>query len=224
MAATPRLVIEDGEGHRQVVPFAGDEITVGRAPEGNTVRLTDRDVSRRHARFLHANGVVFVEDLGSANGTRVNGERVEGRRRIRQGDLIQIGEHDLAIEGGAATSEALPAVASSTAPTAPGLPAAAPPPLPQPVPPQPLPQPIPTAAPAPTAAPLPPAPGPRPSVPPAPAAGRSAPQRGLGRYTGVFVAIGVASLALGWAAGWVIRRSSAPPPGAVQVPAPAARR
>jgi predicted component of type VI protein secretion system len=218
VAATPRLVIEDGEGHRQVVPFAGDEIRVGRAPDGNPVRLVDRDVSRRHARFLHAGGVVFVEDLGSANGTRVNGERVEGRRRIREGDLIQIGEYDLAIEGGATTAEALSAVVSSTAPTAPSLPATAPPPLP-----------VPSAAPAPAEAPpppaAPPAPPPRMASPPAPAASRAPEPGGLARYAGTFVAIGLVSLALGWAAGWAIRRSSTARPGVEQTEqVPAARR
>jgi len=223
VAATPRLVIEDGEGHRQVVLFTGDGIRVGRAPEGNTVRLADRDVSRRHAHFLHSNGVVFVEDLGSSNGTRVNGERVEGRRRIREGDLIQIGEYDLAIEGGATTAEALPAVVSSTSSTAPSLLAAAPPPLPAAAA-APAPLPAPAAA-APAVAPLPPpppAPLPRMPLPPAQST-PGAPPAGLGRYAGVFVAIGLGSLALGWAAGWAIRRSTAPRPAAEQA-VPAARK
>jgi len=66
-----KLVIEDGSGTRSTVPFTGDEITVGRAAEGVTFRLGERNVSRRHARFVLAGGTVFVEDLGSATGTRV---------------------------------------------------------------------------------------------------------------------------------------------------------
>ena len=96
---TMRLVIEDGAGTRSTVPFTGDELTVGRALEDVAVRLSDRDVSRRHARFLRANGVVHVEDLGSLTGTRVNGERIAGRRRLREGDLVQIGDYDLALFG-----------------------------------------------------------------------------------------------------------------------------
>ncbi|MFY3746114.1 FHA domain-containing protein, partial [Anaeromyxobacter sp. Red801] len=92
-----KLVIEDAEGTRSVVPFDGDELTVGRAPEGNTFHMADRDVSRRHARFLRAGGAVFVEDLGSLTGTRVNGERIAARRRLREGDLIEIGAYDLAL-------------------------------------------------------------------------------------------------------------------------------
>jgi predicted component of type VI protein secretion system len=92
-----KLVIEDEAGTRSVVPFAGDVIVVGRGTEGVTFRLGDRNVSRRHARFLRQSGVVFVEDLGSLNGTRVNGERVTGKRRLRDGDLVQIGDYDLVI-------------------------------------------------------------------------------------------------------------------------------
>ena len=76
-----RLVIEDAAGTRSVVPFASDEITLGRAREGNTFRLEERNVSRLHARLVRASGVVYIEDLGSLNGTRVNGERISGRRR-----------------------------------------------------------------------------------------------------------------------------------------------
>jgi predicted component of type VI protein secretion system len=92
-----KLVIEDEAGTRSVVPFTSDEITVGRAAEGVTFRLTDRDVSRRHARFLRASGAVFVEDLGSLTGTRVNGEKISSRRRLREGDLVEIGDYDLVL-------------------------------------------------------------------------------------------------------------------------------
>ena len=69
-----------------------------------TFRLADRNVSRRHARFLRANGAVLVEDLGSLTGTRVNGERITGRRKLREGDLVQIGDYDLALLAEAAAS------------------------------------------------------------------------------------------------------------------------
>lgn len=96
--AQTRILLEDPEGRQRALPFADGEVLVGRAP-GSGLELPDRNVSRRHARFLRVNGSVYLEDLGSANGTRVNGERIEGRRRIRPGDLVQIGDWDLAIEG-----------------------------------------------------------------------------------------------------------------------------
>ncbi len=92
-----KLVIEDEAGIWSVVPFAADEITIGRAAEGVTFRLGDRNVSRRHARFVRQNGHVFVEDLGSFTGTHVNGERIGGRRRLREGDVVRVGDYDLAV-------------------------------------------------------------------------------------------------------------------------------
>ncbi|HLL55324.1 MAG TPA: FHA domain-containing protein, partial [Myxococcaceae bacterium] len=92
-----KLIIEDDEGRKTVVPFVREEITIGRQ-EGNTIRLTERNVSRRHARLLRVNGHVMVEDLGSYNGIRINGERVSGQTPIHDGDLIQIGDYDLAIQ------------------------------------------------------------------------------------------------------------------------------
>jgi predicted component of type VI protein secretion system len=93
-----RLVIEDEAGTRTVVPFTTDEITIGRAPgAGAAWRLPDRNVSRRHARFVRSSGAVHVEDLGSLTGTWLNGERITGRRRLRVGDLVEIGDYDLVV-------------------------------------------------------------------------------------------------------------------------------
>ena len=96
-----KLIIVDDEGRRTVVPFIRQEITIGRL-EGNTIRLTERNVSRHHARLLRRNGSIVVEDLGSYNGVRVNGERIEGSAELRGGDRVQIGDYELAIDDGAA--------------------------------------------------------------------------------------------------------------------------
>ncbi|MBX7115434.1 MAG: FHA domain-containing protein [Myxococcaceae bacterium] len=92
-----KLIIEDDEGRKTVVPFVRDEITIGRQ-EGNTIRLTERNVSRKHARLLKQNGHVFVEDLGSYNGIKINGDRVRGQASLNEGDLVQIGDYDLAVQ------------------------------------------------------------------------------------------------------------------------------
>ncbi len=92
-----KLIIEDDEGRKTVVPFVRDEITIGRQ-EGNTIRLTERNVSRRHARLVRQNGHVLVEDLGSYNGIRINGDKIQGQVPVREGDLIQIGDYDLAVQ------------------------------------------------------------------------------------------------------------------------------
>ncbi len=114
-----KLIIEDDEGRKTVVPFVRDEITIGRQ-EGNTIRLTERNVSRRHARLVRQNGHVLVEDLGSYNGIRINGDKIQGQVPVHEGDLIQIGDYDLAVqtEAGQQTQQA-PASMSSTSPLAP---------------------------------------------------------------------------------------------------------
>ncbi len=105
-----KLIIEDDEGRKTVVPFVRDEITIGRQ-EGNTIRLTERNVSRRHARLMRNNGHVLIEDLGSYNGIRINGDRISGQVQVADGDLIQIGDYDLALqaeEGKQATAATVP--------------------------------------------------------------------------------------------------------------------
>lgn len=93
-----KLIIEDDEGRKTVVPLVREEITIGRQ-DGNTIRLTERNVSRRHARLVRNNGSVLIEDLGSYNGVRVNGEKIQGPTRIKEGDLVEIGDYDLGVEG-----------------------------------------------------------------------------------------------------------------------------
>jgi pSer/pThr/pTyr-binding forkhead associated (FHA) protein len=100
-----KLVIEDSAGTRSTVNFTGDEITIGRAAEGNTVRLTERNVSRRHARFVRQGSSVSVEDVGSLVGTRVNGERIQARKKLRAGDVVEIGDFDVAVLDDAVVSE-----------------------------------------------------------------------------------------------------------------------
>ncbi len=89
-----KLVIQDDEGKTTVVPLIRDEITIGRK-EGNTIRLTERNVSRRHARILRSNGEVQIEDLGSYNGIRVNNARIAERVALRVSDQVQIGDYKL---------------------------------------------------------------------------------------------------------------------------------
>lgn len=115
-----KLIIEDDEGRKTVVPFVRDEITIGRQ-EGNTIRLTERNVSRRHARLLRQQAHVLIEDLGSYNGIKVNGDRITGQVTVQDGDLIQIGDYDLAIQ-----REEEARAASATVPLEPARASAAP--------------------------------------------------------------------------------------------------
>jgi pSer/pThr/pTyr-binding forkhead associated (FHA) protein len=93
-----KLIIEDDEGRKTVVPMVREEITIGRQ-DGNTIRLTERNVSRKHARLFKDNGNLVIEDLGSYNGVRVNGEKVNSPTAIKEGDLVEIGDYDLGVQG-----------------------------------------------------------------------------------------------------------------------------
>ncbi len=66
-----------------------------RAWRRDTIRLTERNVSRRHARILRNNGEVHIEDLGSYNGVRVNNARIAERVNLRVSDQVQIGDYKL---------------------------------------------------------------------------------------------------------------------------------
>src|SRR5690349_23980455 len=69
-------------------------MTIGRQ-EGNTIRLTERNISRKHARLLRQNGAVYIEDLASYTGVRVNGARIVTSTPVTEGDEVQIGDYKL---------------------------------------------------------------------------------------------------------------------------------
>lgn len=112
-----KLVIQDDEGKTTVVPLIRDEITIGRK-EGNTIRLTERNVSRKHAKISRANGAVAIEDLGSYNGVKVNGTRIMQKVTLNLSDRVQIGDYliELKAEG---TEQPAPAAYSDDARTQP---------------------------------------------------------------------------------------------------------
>ncbi len=91
-----RLIIEDDEGSTTVVPLASDAITIGRQ-QGNTIQLTEKNVSRQHARLYPESDGWIIEDLGSYNGIKVNNDAVDGRTKLREGDVVEIGDYHLAI-------------------------------------------------------------------------------------------------------------------------------
>jgi pSer/pThr/pTyr-binding forkhead associated (FHA) protein len=112
-----KLTIEDDEGKTTVVPLVREEMTIGRQ-EGNTIRLTERNVSRRHARLVRQNGAIYIEDLASFTGVRVNGAKIASLTPVREGDQVVIGDYKLmvrddqpavAVNGDRTTMPAMPA-------------------------------------------------------------------------------------------------------------------
>jgi pSer/pThr/pTyr-binding forkhead associated (FHA) protein/tetratricopeptide (TPR) repeat protein len=92
-----KLLIEDDEGKTVVVPLIRDEITIGRQ-EGNTIRLSEQNVSRRHARLVRRQGALLLEDLSSYNGTKLNGAVLSASAPLKDGDVILIGDYRMAIK------------------------------------------------------------------------------------------------------------------------------
>jgi hypothetical protein len=70
-------------------------LTIGRGPQNDVPMGTDEFASSRHARFEPRRDGVWVEDVGSTNGTYVNGARLQKPRRLRAGDIVRIGGTDL---------------------------------------------------------------------------------------------------------------------------------
>ena len=102
-----KLVIEDDEGKRTVVPLSREDYTLGRQ-EGTTIRLTERNVSRAHGRVRKrqngAGHLFILEDLRSYNGIFINGLRVAHTQDLQHGDLIQIGDYRIVLEDDAASA------------------------------------------------------------------------------------------------------------------------
>jgi pSer/pThr/pTyr-binding forkhead associated (FHA) protein len=73
-------------------------LTIGRAGDNTVVLGRDDFASARHARVEAQRDGLWLIDLDSTNGTFVNGERVDGRRRLRDGDVVKVGDTELRVE------------------------------------------------------------------------------------------------------------------------------
>ena len=74
----------------------GGEVTLGRSANC-AVRLDDRFASNVHARVFERNGELWLEDLGSTNGTYLNDERLVAPTRIQRGDRVKVGSTTLEV-------------------------------------------------------------------------------------------------------------------------------
>lgn len=89
-----KLSIQDNEGRATYVPLADGELSIGR-DEANSICLSDRNVSRQHARLLTRNGHVFVENIQATYGTRFNNLLLRERAEVVEGDVLQVGDYVL---------------------------------------------------------------------------------------------------------------------------------
>jgi sigma-B regulation protein RsbU (phosphoserine phosphatase) len=93
---TLRLQITPAEGAPFDYSLRGEALVVGRATDAD-LTLSDPFLSRRHSRFFRTGADLFVEDLGSRNGTIVNGQAIRQATRVRPGDVVKISNSVIAI-------------------------------------------------------------------------------------------------------------------------------
>ncbi len=113
-----KLTIEDDEQKQISLPLVHNQYGVGR-DESNEIRLTERNISRKHA-VLAKNGEGWVvRDLESYNGTYVNNNRVAGEQHVSHNDVIQLGDYRLEFIDEAKLAPAIQEQAATTLPLAP---------------------------------------------------------------------------------------------------------
>jgi sigma-B regulation protein RsbU (phosphoserine phosphatase) len=96
----PEIEVQSTSGPRRRVPMTDGRMIIGRGEESH-VFLPDYRLSRRHAEVEQRIDGFYIVDLGSTNGTFLNGQRVVGERRLSDGDLISLGDSRLVFSSGA---------------------------------------------------------------------------------------------------------------------------
>jgi pSer/pThr/pTyr-binding forkhead associated (FHA) protein len=92
------LVAEGGGGIRAGSAFELDgSATIGRSPAAE-IQIDDPFASGRHARIFEHGGLFYVEDMGSTNGTYLNGEKVDSQQLLHAEDRIRVGDTEFRYE------------------------------------------------------------------------------------------------------------------------------
>ncbi|MBI2214070.1 MAG: SpoIIE family protein phosphatase [Acidobacteria bacterium] len=93
-----RVTLRQPNSEASRLVLEGEKITMGRSADC-TLPIRDRFLSRHHAEFLWTDGCWHIHDLGSANGTFLNGARLEVIERLREGDVVMLGDSELQLGG-----------------------------------------------------------------------------------------------------------------------------
>jgi hypothetical protein len=121
-----QFVMRSGPTPGVTFPLDGDQLTIGR-DSTNGVAINDAEISRKHARLMFQGGKYVLEDLGSTNGTFVNGQRLAGPVVLKPGDVVSLGEQIVlmydAISGDAGATVAVSRKAVQPSPPAYSAPA-----------------------------------------------------------------------------------------------------
>ena len=95
---SPRLQVVAAMGHEPGTSFdVGEGVTFGRS-DGVDIRVEDPFASSAHARIFDRGGFLYLEDMGSTNGTYLNGRQVKTAERLRMADTIRIGDSEYRYE------------------------------------------------------------------------------------------------------------------------------
>lgn len=86
-----QFVMRSGPTPGVTFPLEGDQLIIGR-DSSNGIPINDAEISRKHSRLSFQGGKYVLEDLGSTNGTFVNGQRLAGPVVLKPGDVISLGE------------------------------------------------------------------------------------------------------------------------------------
>jgi predicted component of type VI protein secretion system len=89
---TFQLVMRAGPNPGKVFALDRSDISIGRGAN-NTFVINDAEISRNHARLTKSEAGYLIEDLGSTNGTFINGQKISGQQTLKSGDSLQLGEN-----------------------------------------------------------------------------------------------------------------------------------
>jgi pSer/pThr/pTyr-binding forkhead associated (FHA) protein len=146
MAGQFQFVMRSGPTVGKAFPLDAPEISIGRDAV-NTISINDAEVSRRHARMELRGSAYVIQDLGSTNGTFINGTRISGMQVLNPGDTVSFGEGIVLVYEPVSDGDAT-ILSSKAAPVTVQKPIPAPIPAPTPAP-TPVPAPVRMAAPSP---------------------------------------------------------------------------
>lgn len=101
---TPRLAIHS-QGKTWEIPLTDEAMLIGRDDRA-AIHIPDKHLDKQHARVERRGGDFYVSDLGSKEGTWIGLERIEGRRKLRDGEMIRVADTLLAFKQGQSSEEA----------------------------------------------------------------------------------------------------------------------
>ena len=134
MASQFQLIMRQGPTPGATFTLEGDQLNIGR-DSSNEICINDAEISRHHGRLTFQGGKYVLEDLGSTNGTFVNGQRLAGPRVLKAGEVVSFGEQIVLVfevtandPGATMVSPRAAAVPSASRPVAPAESAPPPPP------------------------------------------------------------------------------------------------